>query len=66
MRPTTLPAVVADAGDVVDRAVGVLGVAQDHPVPAAQLGQGGLVADVAAQEVVDRDAQHGADADARR
>ena len=55
MRPDHVAGLVADAGDVVDRAVGVVDVAQHDPVLVPQPRQGGGVADVAALEVVDRD-----------
>ena len=51
---------VAHPGDVVDRAVRVVRVAQHDAVLAAQLGERRGVAGVVALEVVDRDAQFGA------
>ena len=50
-------AFVADAGDVVEAAVGVVDVANDDAVFGSQLLEGGRVADEVALEVVDRDAQ---------
>ena len=62
MSPTTLPRLVGDAGDGVDRAVGVVGVAQHHAVLVVQAAQRLVVARVIAREVVDRDHQFVADA----
>ena len=52
---------IADAGDVVDRAIGVVDVAEDDPVVGLQLGQRLGVTGVVALEVVDRDAERLAD-----
>ena len=52
---------VADAGDVVDRAVGVVDVAEHHPVLVPELGQRVGVAGVVALEVVDGNAELGPD-----
>ena len=50
-------ALVADAGDVVEAAVGVVEVAQDDPGVGAETLERGRVADVVPLEVIDRDAQ---------
>ena len=57
IRPTTLRALIADAGDVVDRAIGVVDIANDDPIITLQLSQGLGVTRVVALEVVDRDAK---------
>ena len=56
-QPHDVAALVADAGDVVDRAVRVVHVAQDDPVLVAELGQRLGRAGVVALEVVDRDVE---------
>ena len=60
IRPDDVPPLVADAGDVVDRSVGVVDVAEHHPVLVPEPGQRLGVADVVALEMVDRNPQLGA------
>ena len=57
MSPTTLRRLVADAGDVVERAVGILDVAHHDPLFRPERVEGALVADVVALEMVDGDPQ---------
>ena len=58
MRPTTLPALVGDPGDVVEAAVGIVDVAEHDAVVVAEPAQRVGIAHVVALEVVDRHAQH--------
>ena len=55
--PDDVATVVADPGDVVEAAVGIVGVAHDDAVVGAQLVERRRIAHVVALEVIDRDPQ---------
>ena len=61
MSPTTLPRSLAIPAMSSRRAVGVVDVAQHDTIVAAQALEGRVVARVVALEVVDREADHGAE-----